>query len=607
MGNKFGVKIDTIDNNLFTWSVSITCKLKEPVQMEMYITNIYPNYPPIINIVKPILPNSLGHKIANSKMVQLTYWTPTRNMIFIIKKVKLILDKFSEEYHELDHEPVHELVHEIKSYPILDMILSKLSSFIDLVDDDKDKLEYDDENYIKFDLQKYSHNINTSISTSTSSSKLKKGTGYGTSTNKSWDPNDYIKLQKDKDIKLHNIINELNKFFENNDLDLKSISIIIERSLLIQHLIQQFHGITLIDIVNRNALFTSYSYLIIALCNEVCIYLFEKKYNNLNLYSVLLHLKNCFKITEIVEDDEHKVLTIIKNTIDDLLIPLYNLYESHTNTKKQIQEQKPDNISCHYYETMIKFSFRMNEIDNKYYYSKFLNSGNWISCNKRLSIELPSLANNQLPINYDSSIFLVVDNSQYMKMRALITGPKDTPYDSGCFIFDIFIPPTYPMENPKVQFMNHNGMRFNPNLYADGKVCLSLLGTWSGSGGEKWNPSTSNLLQILVSIQSQIFNETPYFNEPSYESYFGSLKYMKNSDNYNENIRIYTMNYAILNFLKNSKLYCEFEDIVKNHFKLKKEYIKTLIKKWENEFLIEENKKKAKDIINDINKELNSF
>lgn len=33
----------------------------------------------------------------------------------------------------------------------------------------------------------------------------------------------------------------------------------------------------------------------------------------------------------------------------------------------------------------------------------------------------------------------------------------------------------------------------NPNLYADGKVCLSLLGTWSGPG---WEKGVSTLSQV---------------------------------------------------------------------------------------------------------------
>jgi hypothetical protein len=52
----------------------------------------------------------------------------------------------------------------------------------------------------------------------------------------------------------------------------------------------------------------------------------------------------------------------------------------------------------------------------------------------------------------------------------------------------------------------------DPNLYANGKVCLSLLGTWSGdSGGEAWNARTSTLLQVLVSIQSLIMVPEPYY------------------------------------------------------------------------------------------------
>jgi hypothetical protein len=38
-------------------------------------------------------------------------------------------------------------------------------------------------------------------------------------------------------------------------------------------------------------------------------------------------------------------------------------------------------------------------------------------------------------------------------------------------------------------------VRFNPNLYAEGKVCLSLLGTWNGGKGEGWDATTSTALQ----------------------------------------------------------------------------------------------------------------
>lgn len=39
-------------------------------------------------------------------------------------------------------------------------------------------------------------------------------------------------------------------------------------------------------------------------------------------------------------------------------------------------------------------------------------------------------------------------------------------------------------------------VRFNPNLYNCGKVCLSLLGTWSGGQGEGWDALSSSALQV---------------------------------------------------------------------------------------------------------------
>ena len=58
----------------------------------------------------------------------------------------------------------------------------------------------------------------------------------------------------------------------------------------------------------------------------------------------------------------------------------------------------------------------------------------------------------------------------------------------------------------------------------DGKVCVSLLGTWSGQGSENWDSNNSNLLQVLVSIQGLILVNEPYFNEPGYASQKGTAE-----------------------------------------------------------------------------------
>ena len=73
----------------------------------------------------------------------------------------------------------------------------------------------------------------------------------------------------------------------------------------------------------------------------------------------------------------------------------------------------------------------------------------------------------------------------------------------------------------------------NPNLYEEGKVCVSLLGTWSGKGSEMWGPG-SNLLQVLVSIQGLILVAEPYYNEAGYERQRGSAQARENSRLYNE-------------------------------------------------------------------------
>ena len=58
-------------------------------------------------------------------------------------------------------------------------------------------------------------------------------------------------------------------------------------------------------------------------------------------------------------------------------------------------------------------------------------------------------------------------------MQVLITGPSDTPYANGCFEFDVFFPPEYPQVPMLVNLMTtgQGRVRFNPNLYNDGKVC----------------------------------------------------------------------------------------------------------------------------------------
>lgn len=115
----------------------------------------------------------------------------------------------------------------------------------------------------------------------------------------------------------------------------------------------------------------------------------------------------------------------------------------------------------------------------------------------------------------------------------MFRGPEKTPYEDGLFLFDFQLSADYPAAPPLCNYISYCNDRLNPNLYEDGKVCVSLLGTWAGRGTEVWT-SSSTLLQVIVSIQGLILVSEPYFNEAGFEKQKGSQQGRENSRMYNE-------------------------------------------------------------------------
>ncbi len=78
--------------------------------------------------------------------------------------------------------------------------------------------------------------------------------------------------------------------------------------------------------------------------------------------------------------------------------------------------------------------------------------------------------------------------------------------------YEIWIPETYPFDPPKVEFRTHDGRtRFHPNMYKEGKCCLSILHTWDGP---RW-ASTMRLSTVFVTLQS-LMDTNPIHHEPGY-------------------------------------------------------------------------------------------
>ena len=172
---------------------------------------------------------------------------------------------------------------------------------------------------------------------------------------------------------------------------------------------------------------------------------------------------------------------------------------------------------------------------------------------KALQKELRRLKRDLPEPHPDGSVFVRFDEGRLDLCRCALTGPADTPYFGGLFVFDVYFPQDYPAVPPLVHLTTTGSgtVRFNPNLYADGKVCLSLLGTWhAADASQKWNADTSTLTQVLLSIAGQILVKEPYFNEPAYERVRGTPEGDATSERVNGDLRNKTRTCAVVDHLK---------------------------------------------------------
>jgi ubiquitin-conjugating enzyme E2 O len=164
--------------------------------------------------------------------------------------------------------------------------------------------------------------------------------------------------------------------------------------------------------------------------------------------------------------------------------------------------------------------------------------------------------------NLPDTIYVRVYEDRMDLLRAVILGAPSTPYHDGLFVFDFYFPPGYP-HTPPLAHYHSGGLRLNPNLYENGKVCLSLLNTWTGQGTEVWNPSTSSILQVLVSIQGLVLNAKPYFNEAGYDRQVGTAEGEKNAVLYNENAFLLSCK-SMLYLLRRPLMHLEV--LIQQHF-----------------------------------------
>ena len=160
----------------------------------------------------------------------------------------------------------------------------------------------------------------------------------------------------------------------------------------------------------------------------------------------------------------------------------------------------------------------------------------------RIKDELNDLFKNNLD---DNKIFYDLDNDNIDILKVMMIGTKDTPYENGFFFFTIRYPENYPAVPMIVwYYTTHSKMRFNPNLYNNGKICLSIINTWGSQFN--WTPEM-NTRSVLLSIQSMVLTESPLSNEP------GLKLTEKTIANYNNVLYYCVFNIGILQNLKQEK------------------------------------------------------
>lgn len=126
---------------------------------------------------------------------------------------------------------------------------------------------------------------------------------------------------------------------------------------------------------------------------------------------------------------------------------------------------------------------------------------------KRLAKEYKEITKNP---TYNYSVE-ATDN--FLVWNFIVIGPSDTIYEGGLFKGIIEFNVMYPIRAPVVKFNNI----IHPNIYIDGKVCISILHEGSDIYGhekdiERWSPC-HGIESVMISIISML--SEPNFDSPA--------------------------------------------------------------------------------------------
>ena len=123
-----------------------------------------------------------------------------------------------------------------------------------------------------------------------------------------------------------------------------------------------------------------------------------------------------------------------------------------------------------------------------------------------------------------------MDEKDVTKLKGIIAGPPDTPFEGGTYHLDIQIPDSYPFNPPKVKFATKI---WHPNISSvTGTICLDIL-------KDQW-AAAMTLRTVLLSIQALLTAAEP--TDP--QDAVVAKQYMENIDLYKKTARHWAIAYA---------------------------------------------------------------
>jgi len=535
----------------------ITKKLKEynlnSINFQMVLDkNNYPFKVPEFKLKTNTFKNNFIFHLNNLKEFKQPNWNPLISIKYIVEKLGEEMEKKCYEYICADNN---------NEFNNLILELALLSGEDNNLGMNLINLEFDKINYIK------------------EKSRWNAGTGYGHEGLSSWDINKFTKEKEDINSRIEYLLILINGYINEENKD------IVNNDILKNYILKSLLGVNLLELQEKSGLYTEifkaleklYILKIITI-NDI------KNISGLNIINDLKESISQLLSNIDVEKNDLFLLKVndILNMINIDAMQIDTMQIDTINDTMIIDTMQIDTINndiLNKYVNMVK-QYMFGDYEVPSYYNNFKDTNKLSKQSMvRIMSEIQGFKKN-LPVDWDTSILFRYSKKNIQSCSFYIVGPKDTPYHNGIFEFNLFFPYNYPNEPPKVLLLTTGGgtVRFNPNLYNCGKVCLSLLGTWSGQDGEKWNPKISTVLQVLISIQSLIFIEEPYFNEPGYERERNTPSGMKKSKDYNEVRRLATLRWAIIDKIKNPSV--AIKEFIIEHFKMKKEELILITNKW---------------------------